>query len=256
MRRNLASLMAWLHSRGAAGRDGEIIGPQAHAYARLHKGATPVFQPWLVDPDISRLAEDLKTAGRTSLVNWDRLWILKCFCLQTRTLPGEVWETGVYQGGSALFLKRLLQASAPAANQVSLRLFDTFTGLPQPDAARDLHHKGDFSDTTLEEVRRLVGVNDFIRYHPGLVPDTFAGLERARIRLAHIDLDLYRGTQSALAFIYPRLVPGGIIVCDDYGFMSCPGARRAVDEFFEGKSETPIVLPTGQAVVHRLPTVG
>jgi O-methyltransferase len=45
------------------------------------------------------------------------------------------------------------------------------------------------------------------------------------------------------------MVPGGIIVYDDYGFHSCTGAKIAVDEFYTGKEERPIYLPTGQCIV-------
>jgi O-methyltransferase len=41
------------------------------------------------------------------------------------------------------------------------------------------------------------------------------------------------------------------MVFDDYGFPTCPGARKAVDEFFANKPETPIVLDTGQAIAIR-----
>jgi O-methyltransferase len=54
-------------------------------------------------------------------------------------------------------------------------------------------------------------------------------------------------------FIYPRLLAGGFMVFDDYGFPSCFGARQAVDEFFAGRPEVPLVLPTGQAVVFKAP---
>jgi len=43
------------------------------------------------------------------------------------------------------------------------------------------------------------------------------------------------------------------LVFDDYGFPSCAGGKRAIDEFFAGKPEVPIVLPTGQAIVVKLP---
>ena len=42
---------------------------------------------------------------------------------------------------------------------------------------------------------------------------------------------------------------GGILLFDDYGDHSCPGAKIAVDQFFDDKSEYPIYLPTGQCVV-------
>ncbi len=58
-------------------------------------------------------------------------------------------------------------------------------------------------------------------------------------------------TADALAFFYERLVDRGILVCDDYGFETCPGARRAIDEFFADKSEPVLHLPTGQGVVIR-----
>ncbi|HEX3704868.1 MAG TPA: TylF/MycF/NovP-related O-methyltransferase, partial [Vicinamibacterales bacterium] len=49
--------------------------------------------------------------------------------------------------------------------------------------------------------------------------------------LLHIDVDLYEPTRDSIAFLYERMNPGGIVVCDDYGFMTCPGATKAIDEF-------------------------
>jgi O-methyltransferase len=42
------------------------------------------------------------------------------------------------------------------------------------------------------------------------------------------------------------------MVFDDYGFLTCPGAKKAVDEFFSDKREYPCYLPTGQAIVTKL----
>jgi len=92
----------------------------------------------------------------------------------------------------------------------------------------------------------------FIEYRKGWVPDTFAGLEDRKFCFAHIDLDLYQGVFDCLSFVYPRLSPGGSIVFDDYGFASCPGARRAVDEFFADKPERPLAMKTAQALVTKL----
>jgi len=77
-------------------------------------------------------------------------------------------------------------------------------------------------------------------------------LGELKVSFAHIDLDLYQGVFDTLAFVYPRMPAGGVIVFDDYGFASCPGARRAVEEFFDDKPEKPLALHTGQAVVHKL----
>ena len=111
---------------------------------------------------------------------------------------------------------------------------------------------GDFSDTSSEEVPSLVGQEDWILYHKGLIPDTFNGLENAGIALSHIDVDIYASVLDCCQFLYPRTVPGGFIIFDDYGFPSCPGARAAVDEFFRDRPEVPLVLHSGQAIVFKL----
>lgn len=136
-----------------------------------------------------------------------------------------------------------------------LHLFDTFEGMPETDPGQDLHNVGDFADSSATLVQgRLDAINPGLAaLHKGLIPETFDGLEAHRIAFAHIDVDIYRSVADCCAFIHPRMVPGGFMVFDDYGFPSCPGARKAVDEFFADKPENPLVLPTGQAVVFKNP---
>jgi O-methyltransferase len=61
----------------------------------------------------------------------------------------------------------------------------------------------------------------------------------------HIDVDIYEPTRDSMAFFYPRLNDGGIIICDDYGFKSYPGATKAVDEFLRDKPEKMVALNDG-----------
>jgi len=69
----------------------------------------------------------------------------------------------------------------------------------------------------------------------------------------HIDLDIYSAIKSACEFFYCRMQPGGVLLFDDYGHSSCPGARAAVDEFFADKPEVKISIVTGQCSVQKLP---
>ena len=82
----------------------------------------------------------------------------------------------------------------------------------------------------------------------GWIPSRFADVSAERFAFVHIDVDLYQPTRDSLTFFYERMLPGGIVLCDDYGFASCPGALRAMDEFFAGRPETIIHLPTGQGM--------
>jgi len=61
----------------------------------------------------------------------------------------------------------------------------------------------------------------------------------------------FASSERALREVHGAVAHGGFIVCDDYGFPSCPGARAAVDEFFAGKTAFPLCLPTGQALVFK-----
>jgi O-methyltransferase len=205
-----------------------------------------VFSPWLGYGDFGPLLERVR--GR-SLVSADRAWVLYSLALQALAIKGCFYEAGVFRGGTAWLFAELLRRND---SQHDLHLFDTFAGMPETDSRRDLHRKGDFSSTNLESVRDFVGTDPFIHYHPGFIPDTFDGRSDDCIAFAHVDLDIYQSISDACDFIYPRLAKGGFLIFDDYGFMSCPGARQAVDEFFREKPEVPLVLPTGQAVVFRL----
>jgi O-methyltransferase len=42
------------------------------------------------------------------------------------------------------------------------------------------------------------------------------------------------------------------MVFDDYGSLSCPGAKTAIDEFFADKPEYPCYLLTGESLVIKL----
>ena len=204
----------------------------------------PLFSPWL--------GEEFKRyyaiAATRTLVSPDRCYVLYTLLKQALTVEGDIWECGVYKGGTAAMLAKVISESGA---QKKVLLFDTFAGMPATDKDRDLHEKGDFSDTSAEQVAAFVNAPDVVTLRRGYIPDTFRGLKSHRIAFAHIDVDIYRSVINSLEFIWPRLSSGGFIVLDDYGFPSCPGALQAVDEFFARTPTRPLCLHTGQAVVFK-----
>ncbi|MFI5181360.1 MAG: TylF/MycF/NovP-related O-methyltransferase [Thermoanaerobaculia bacterium] len=218
-------------------------GPEGIPDAECYR---PFFRPWMHDATFQEIYSIVAPVTFVSIESCHTLWTLG---QQVLPLQGDFLECGVYQGGTARLLAELLARKGPGR---SLHLFDTFTGMP-PSGPHDLHKEGDFHDTSLPRVRQCVGHADLVRYHPGRIPETFSGIGSIRIAFAHVDVDLYQAVRDCCAFIFPRLVPGGVIVFDDYGYATCPGARKAVDEFFAGKTELPLVLQGGQAVVFRSP---
>ena len=105
--------------------------------------------------------------------------------------------------------------------------------------------------TSLDEVKLQMAGEAGVEFYPGLIPDTFRGLEDKLIAFAHIDVDQYATTKACCSFIFPRLVSGGIIVIDDYGVPSTFGSRLGADEYFREFGIKPVVLSTGQAMIVR-----
>lgn len=185
----------------------------------------PFFCPCLRDAEFNDV---YSLVAPTTIVSVDRCYVLWTLAQQALATPGEFVECGVYQGGTARLLAEVVSRRRSDRH---IHLFDTFGGMPETDVV-DLHKPGDFVDTSIRRVKRLVGHDGVVFYHPGHIPETFAGLNDVRIALAHVDVDVYQSVLDCCEFIYPRLVPGGVMIFDDYGFQSCPGARRAVDTFF------------------------
>jgi hypothetical protein len=81
-----------------------------------------------------------------------------------------------------------------------------------------------------------LGPVPFVEVYKGWIPERFAVVAGRSFCFAHIDVDLYRPTLDSMAFFYPRMAPGGIILLDDYGFSTCPGVTEAVDRLHGGQA--------------------
>jgi O-methyltransferase len=221
-----------------------VIAPEA-AELPDHQLYRPLYSPWLGTGEFQRYFE---IAAPRTLVSKDRCYVLHTLLRQALHVDGDVWQCGVFKGGTAAMMAAILNDFCPTKR---LSLFDTFEGMPETDAQRDWHKKGDFSDTSVEAVTSFVKNHGACIIRQGFIPETFAGLESARIAFAHIDVDIYKSIIDCLEFIWPRVSVGGFVVFDDYGFPTCPGARAAVDEFFSKTEFFPLCLATGQAVVFK-----
>ena len=148
-------------------------------------------------------------------------------------LHGDLVECGCAQGGSAALMALSLRQ---LGDRRTLWLFDTFEGLPAPTVDDPDHEIADlFTGSCLgpvDEVQQFFqdqGIADGVQFVKGLFQDTIARSSIEQIALLHIDGDWYESVKVCLDGLYDKVVPGGIIQFDDYGYWK--GARRAIDEF-------------------------
>ncbi len=159
-----------------------------------------------------------------------RLAILSSFMDATTGQGGEYWECGTFRGDAALYVKERMIGPR------TMRLFDTFCGQPT-SGPHDIHKVGSMAETSYDLVSGLFSGHANVYIHQGIMPATFAGLEDSVISVANIDVDNHDAVRDCLAFIYPRVPPGGYIVLDDYNCPACPGAKKATNDFLSDKPE-------------------
>ncbi len=216
--------------------------------------ATAHYSPFLDDPKFNRLWEHVSTAwfGEFWDLRW-RIWILTRCGVQCRALAGSYVEFGVYRGGCSY----MVLATAGLERDRPYFLFDTYSGVPDEHLTEsELEHglAGELANTSADYVREFLGNwRSNLVVVEGNIFETLAQTETGPIAFCHLDLNASWATQLALDYLYPRLVDGGILVLDDYGWRGYEDQRAVLDAFFAEKREEIIALPTGQALVIKLP---
>ena len=186
------------------------------------------YAPWNGDPEFRDVFTKIRN---NTLVDIYRAWELWTLVEQTSKLDGAILEVGVWRGGTgALMAKK----SMLCGNSAPVYLCDTFRGVVKAGAKDTWYKGGEHANTSREIVDTLlaqVGVN-ITRILEGIFPEDSASRIEAgmRFRLCHIDVDVYESARDIVNWIWNRMVPGGVIVFDDYGFFECQGIRDFVNE--------------------------
>ena len=169
-----------------------------------------------------------QTRQETSMVLLDlEAYAIYDTARRTAKVPGDIAEVGVYKGGSARLICQV-------KGERNLHLFDTFAGLPRCSEWDPDFQEGGFA-SSFDQVSRYLARFPGVHFHQGMFPETTAGLDHLRFSFVHLDVDLYQSTKDGLAWFYPRLNRGGILISHDYS--NAEGVRKAFDEFFADKPE-------------------
>ncbi len=162
-------------------------------------------------------------------------------------LDGEIIECGVYRGHTLL---RIAAVVGQVAQQKQIYGMDSFGGFPVgsvkdvdvSDGRRinRVQNKFQYAHRSVRRLERIGEMFDFnLRLVPGFFEDTLCELGDKRFCFVHLDCDIYESYKTCLNELYDRVVPGGLIVFDEYKHPVWPGASRAVDEFFDDRPESP-----------------
>jgi hypothetical protein len=184
------------------------------------------------------------------------------YFLATLPVPGARAECGVYRGATALLLCHAWRSRQAAFRGGDFYLIDSYAGasvsgeldlIAARDADGTVHREAFFpagkTDTSPELVRGFFGDFPDVQICAGWTPQVFATLPERDWAFVHLDVTLYAPTLAALEYFYPRLHTGGVILCDDYGSIFCPGSQKAWDEFCTRHEIAFVVLGNRQSVI-------
>lgn len=151
-------------------------------------------------------------------------------------IEGDFIETGVWRGGSCIFMNGFLQANNITDRNVWVA--DSFEGLPTPNLEHypkdygDYLHSFDYLRVSLEQVqenfRKYDLLNDQVKFLKGWFKDTLPTAPIEKIAIARLDGDMYESTMDGLVNLYDKVSKGGYIIIDDYGLPAC---AEAVTDF-------------------------
>lgn len=165
----------------------------------------------------------------------------------TSHLPGDIVECGVYRGAGVGLWAKLIEMFSPLAMKRVVG-FDTFSGYGNDlgvdhdakNAKRLMTKDRHFSQTTaasIQETLEELSVGKRIELISGdaveTIPEYVKRNPGFRVSLLNLDFDVYEPTKVALNSLFRLVVPGGVIILDEYGVRGW-GESDAVDEFFSG----------------------
>jgi predicted O-methyltransferase YrrM len=179
-----------------------------------------------------------------------------------RGVPGDVIETGVYQGGSTIAMLHVLgllqspkavyacdafKGLPESVEQDSTGCKHALTGVPaqgcQRGAAGAWASARSVFDKNIQDYQHRINMSTHVRVLEGWFSDTLPRLRDANGGRQHtlcflrLDGDVYSSTKVALEILYPMLSPGGVVYMDDYG--SYAGCAQAVDDFMSSLDVRP-----------------
>lgn len=170
-----------------------------------------------------------------------RLYILRQLAKQQITKNSNFAECGTYAGMSVHFV-------ADLCDQRFIGI-DSFEGVSDPGIYDTEYFKTLKLSVPIQLAEKTMQSHKNVELYKGWIPDVFNKIDTLEYSYVHIDVDLYEPTKDSIEYFWPKIITGGVLICDDYGSYKTIGARKAMIDFF-GQINI-LELPTGQGIVYK-----
>jgi O-methyltransferase len=156
---------------------------------------------------------------------------------------GDFVECACYKGITARIVCDYLDfGSQPDRHYY---LYDLF----EHDASMPHHHMPEHSNTLYEEVQQRFAHLSNVTITQGRVPDSLAEARPDSIAFFHLDLNNAQAEIGALELLFDRMLPGAVMVLDDYGWSGYRMQKILEDDWLGRRGYRVLELPTGQGLL-------
>ncbi len=169
-------------------------------------------------------------------------------------LDGDFVECGVNRGFLSSAIMEYLDWNSMGK---TFYLLDTFAGLDSRQIIESDSSAADRNEKHLTEgfyVRDVESVRENFsgwknaRVIQGSVPGTLKEIDSRKIAYLHLDMNSAPPEVAAFNYLWDRLVPGALILLDDYAFAGYEDQKLAMDKAAAEKNISIASLPTGQGL--------
>mgnify|MGYP006352404285 FL=1 len=226
--------------------------PPKHKATYRQDGLTTLHNAgFMKEPDFVK-AERLGAAtGSWNNIHW-RVHTVLWAAHQCSAIEGDFVECGTNKGG---FARAIIDYVDFTANGKNFYLLDTFKGLVEDlltehekKAGRKEHFEHVYTDC-YEEVKQTFASFPFVKIIQGAVPGTLAQVTSKNIAFMSIDMNSVNPEVAALDYFWDKLSKGGMIILDDYAYVTCDLQYEAHNNWAKGKGIKILTLPTGQGLI-------
>jgi O-methyltransferase len=181
-----------------------------------------------------------------------RVYIVCWFANQVKHFEGDFVECGVNTGAYAKAIIKYIDFNSLGKE---FYLLDTFSGLVPEQLTEDERKAGlakyldQYHERDIYQEVKKTFEGDRVRIIKGAVPDTLVECKADKVAYLSIDMNCVAPEIAAAEYFYDKVMPGGVIMLDDYGFPQHIHQKIAFDEFAARKNIQILSLPTGQGVI-------
>ena len=178
-------------------------------------------------------------------------WTSKFAAKNTQAEEVKIVEAGVWHGMSTTYAISAIRSTLGLSSNFEVFLYDAWEGMKEENlTSSEKGSIGNYSYLSLEQAKsNLSDFRDSCRFIKGHIPDVFVeNPGPTELSWLHIDLNSSMPTLKTLEQFVPKLLPGGVVLFDDYAHGGFSETRKVADDYCNQVNGLLFPLPTGQAI--------